>query len=403
MLTGIEATQSYPLTRTLATQDPFAPEVLADPFPYLAALRAHAPCLRHEARDLWIVSRFADIEAVLLQPERFSSARGTGLTPVRRPVEGGVILASDHPMHRRIRRVVQPRFSMPSVEALAAPLEALVDRVLDAALEAGEVELVSSVAEPVAAWIVSEILGIDADTHDLVAWSDAGFRLLGPLEQVDVGATLDRFVAGDAFVRGVLDHGRYRPNSVLSNLAHAVKEGSLDREEAVSLGLGILVAGVDTSIASLSTAVGLLASHPDQWSLLRAAPELAAPAFEEALRYDGPILYWFRHCNETTEVAGTAIPRGARVMISLASADRDAARFPDPDRFDVLRDAKGNLAFGRGEHLCLGAQVARLEGRVVLKKLAERVRALEPTAAAERRRVAMIRAFERVPVRLVPA
>lgn len=387
----------------LGAIDPFGPEVIADPFPYLARLRADAPCLRCEPRDIWIVSRFADIESVLLRPELFSSRFGTGVTPVRRSIDGGVIIASDRPMHQRVRKTVQPRFSLPSVEALAAPLASLIDRRLDELLEWREAELIASLAEPVAAWIVSEVLGIEADTHDLVAWSDAGFRLLGPLEHSDLDRTLKSFAGGSAFMQDVLTNRTYRDGGVVAAIARAEQAGQLERDEAVSLALGILIAGIDTSIASLSTAVGLFAGDPSQWDLLRAAPEQSARAFEEVLRFDGPILYWFRHCNENVELAGTTIPAGARVMISLASAGRDARRFVDADRFDIRHDPKGHLAFGRGEHLCLGAQVARLEGRLLLERMARRVRRIELTQPAERRRVDVIRAFERVHVRLDPA
>ncbi len=201
------------------------------------------------------------------------------------------------------------------------------------------------------------------------------------------------------FLHSVASEGGYLPGGLADSLFKSVGTADLRFEEAGSLVLGLLVAGMDTTVNLIGNMVYALIEHPEQWEKLRTNPSLVASTVEEALRFEAPVQPgFFRTTTQDVEVAGTRIPAGARVQLGFGSANRDPEQFPEPDRFLIDRTPNEHVAFGTGVHACLGAPLARLEGRVVLELLLPKVRALSLAGRPKRRENKMVRGFRELPV-----
>jgi cytochrome P450 len=181
-----------------------------------------------------------------------------------------------------------------------------------------------------------------------------------------------------------------------------VDAGQLEEREGEVLVRAMLMAGVDTTVNGIGAAMSALSRAPDQWAALHDDPALARNAFEEAIRYVSPVQTFFRTVTRDTEVAGVALPEGTKLLMMLGSANRDPRRWTDPDRYDIRRDTLGHVGFGGGIHMCVGQNLARLEGELVLAALARRVAAIEPAGDPVLRYNNTLRGFASLPVRLIP-
>ena len=374
--------------------DPFDAGALADPYPAMAAIRAETPVAYLSKYDVYYVTRYDDAAAVLRDWRTFSSEGGAGFTPAPSAIEGGVIIATDPPEHSRIRRAVAKDFTPPSTRALEPRIRARADELVDAMVCAGTLDAVKAIAEPLPVDVMAGLLGLpESHRESYPEWADAIFDLMGP-PPAGAADLFEQFGQLSEFVGTLASRCEYAEGSIGDSLLRSAGAGSLSPEEAVSLVAGVLVAGFDTTVNLLSNTLHILATDPDAWAALRATPSLIPSAVEESLRFEAPVQPgFFRAVTRDVEVSGVEIPQGSRVLVGFASANRDPRRFADPDRFDVARDPNEHLAFGHGVHLCIGASLARLEGRLVLESLAERVKAITPAGKAERKPNAMVRGF----------
>lgn len=321
------------------------------------------------------------------------------------------LLSVDPPDHTRLRRLVQPSFGARAMDALRPRIEQIAAELLDTAeREAnarGErapnrtMELNEAYAFPLPMRVISEMLGVpEADRDRIRRWSDS---LLGaqraPSEEIraDLRAFID-------YLRDLFEAKRRQPGDDLtSSLVHAEEDGDrLNEDELLSMVFLLIVAGHVTTVNLIGSAVFALLTNPDQLARLKADPSLAKAAVEETLRYYGPAeTTTLRFAREEVGVGGVAIPKGERVIVGLGSADRDPARFPDPDRFLLGRpEVNRHIAFGKGIHACLGAPLARLEGQIALAALFARMPDLRLAIPAEeiRWRPGFLRGLERLPV-----
>ncbi len=383
-----------------ASYDPFAPEALENPYPYYAALRELAPCCYLQKYDVYFVSRYHDVVAALKNWQTFSSSEGGAIWRAGNYLEGGVILSTDPPEHTRIRRAVAKDFTPRTVAQLEGRVRAAATSMIDTMLEAGTADLVSHLAEPLPATIMSALLGLPGQHQDAYPrWSDTAFDSLGAHgAEMTAAAHAFRDEITD-FLHSVASEGGYLPGGLADSLFKSVGTADLRFEEAGSLVLGLLVAGMDTTVNLIGNMVYALIEHPEQWEKLRTNPSLVASTVEEALRFEAPVQPgFFRTTTQDVEVAGTRIPAGARVQLGFGSANRDPEQFPEPDRFLIDRTPNEHVAFGTGVHACLGAPLARLEGRVVLELLLPKVRALSLAGRPKRRENKMVRGFRELPV-----
>lgn len=285
------------------------------------------------------------------------------------------MLMSDPPHHTRLRKLVSQEFTARRVEGMRQRVQEITDELLDGMTADGArgADIIEAFASPLPMIVIAELLGVPGlDRASFHAWSNETLAPTSPEAEKEAYEHVMPYLAG------LIAAKRESPGEdLLSALVHTVDEGGdrLTEDELISLAFLLLVAGHETTVNTIGNAVRALFDHPDQLAAVRADPAgLAAGLVEETLRYDGPVATTTpRIALEDTEIGGVRVPRGAIVLIAMAGADHDPARFPDPERFDVRRsDARSNLSFGHGIHFCLGAPLARLEGEVALRTLLER-------------------------------
>ncbi|MGH3208868.1 MAG: cytochrome P450 [Trebonia sp.] len=367
-----------------------SPGIVADPYPVYARWRAERPVARPRER-LYVLSRFADCEAVLADPafgrpeeDDARLAAGQGQAGVRRLLARGAdgviarsMLQMNPPDHTRLRRLVSRAFTPARVRELAPRVEALTASLLSGAGNGpdGRFDLISGLALPLPVAVISELLGIPvADRPRLVAWSDALARSLDPgflISAEDRARQREARLQFAAYLRGLLPSRRGSPGDDLISALIGVHDadGALTEGELIGLCMLLLIAGHETTRSLVGSAVLALLRHPAELAALVADPSLLGPTVEEVLRYDPPVQLVIRFVLRSTEVAGVTIAAGSFVVMLLGAANRDPALCADPDDFSVRRGMARHLSFGHGIHFCLGAPLARLEAATALRQL----------------------------------
>ncbi|MFE7183597.1 cytochrome P450 family protein [Streptomyces erythrochromogenes] len=358
---------------------PYAdPAFLADPFPLYRELREEGPVRRVVAAgglDVWLVTRYEDGLAALSDSRLSSDVRDASdprllaqLPGTERESMLSNMLRSDPPDHTRLRRLVSKAFTARRVAEMRPRIQAVTDSLLDAIAPAGRADLVADFALPLPVTVIGELLGVPADDRlDFQRWTDR--MIMRGAEPPDPAVVNEAWQHMRAYVTGLIRDKRAAPgDDLLSGLITARdEEQRLSEDELIAMVFLLLAAGYITTVNLISGGIAMLLAHPGQLDLLRSEPELLGSAIEEFLRYDGPVSPGIaRFAREDVEIAGTAVPRGATVLIASAIADRDPARFPDPDRLDITRQDNAHLAFGHGVHYCLGAPLARMEGHIAI-------------------------------------
>ncbi|WP_431944974.1 cytochrome P450 family protein [Actinacidiphila sp. bgisy167] len=388
----------------------YGKEFTADPYPVYARLREQGPV--HHVRtadtgELWLIVGHEQARAVLADNRFAKDARALGLVTYDEELLGRHMLVTDPPEHTRLRRLVAREFTGRRVEELAPRVEAITAGLLDAMLARpdGAADLVEALAYPLPITVICELLGVPyLDRAAFRAWSN---EVVAP-----TGADAERkaFEELAVYLHELIEDKRRAPgDDLMSALIRTTTEDGdrLSRTELSGMAFLLLIAGHETTVNLISGGVRALLSHPEQLALLRADMSLIDGAVEEMLRYDGPVeTATFRFTTEPVEIAGTVIPAHAPVLVALASASRDPGRFSEPDRFDIRRDTRGHLAFGHGLHYCLGAPLARLEGRIAVRALLERCPDLAldaDPAGLDWLPGMLIRGVRRLPVRFTPA
>ncbi|MFF4713316.1 cytochrome P450 [Streptomyces eurythermus] len=392
------------------------PAFLADPFPLYRRLREEGPVRRAVIAgglEAWLITRYEDALAALSDPRLSSDVRDASdprliaqLPEFERESMMSSMLRSDPPDHTRLRRLVAKAFTARRVAGLRPRVQEITDRLLDAVVPAGRADLVAEFALPLPVTVIGELLGVPGDDRqDFQQWTDA--MLVRDETMPDPAVVNEAWQRMHAYVTKHLETKRARPgDDLLSALISAHDEDQrLSQDELIAMTFLLLVAGYVTTVNLISGGIAALLAHPGQLSLLRERPELLPDAVEEFLRHDGPVNPGIvRFAREDTGIAGVTIPRGATVVIASAIADRDPARFTDPDRLDITRGDSGHLAFGHGIHYCLGAPLARLEGQIaigtVLRRLPDLALAVPPAELTWR--PGGLRGLARLPVTFTP-
>ncbi len=366
------------------------PEVIQDPYPYLAELRERDPVHWSETHRAWLLTRYDDVVSAF-GDARMSSDRVrpllAAMTDERRQKAGRVMemiqdwmVVSDPPEHTRLRRLVASAFSPRRIAAGEQRIRELVDDLLDEFIEQGHDDFVANFSYPLPATVIAELIGAPAADRDRFrTWSQELAMIAfgaGGEERTDRHARaqqgLEEMVA---YFGERIDYAAEHPGEdMISGLLEGDGEGNvLDREEMEGMCALMLFAGHETTMNLLNHMVLHLTRHPDQLVLIREQPDLVSGAVEEVLRYDGPIKVLHRWVVEDVELREKTIKAGDRVFLVLSGANRDGERFPDPDTLDITRSPNRHIGFGRGVHTCIGAQLSRIEGRVAFSRLLERL------------------------------
>ena len=345
-----------------------------DPFPLFARVRATGPVHQVQLADghaAWLIVGYDEARAALADP-RLSKDMHAALAHSGEVVAEGLpgpalarhMLAVDPPDHTRLRRMATPAFTRRRVDRLEERIRAIVHDLLDdLAARNGVVDLVAGYAFPLPFTVICELLGIpEPDRADLGRW----FRiLLSPNPGPDAVAASEAIVG---YLTALLDRKRLEPGEdLVTDLVSAARDGALTQQEMLSTIFQLVVAGHDTTTSLIGNATVALLRHPSQRDALVADPGLASRVVDEAMRWDAPVPHsTFRFATEDIPIGDVVIPAYAQVIVSLAAANRDPGRYRHPEAFDIHRTDGAHIALGHGIHHCLGAPLARLEGRIAL-------------------------------------
>lgn len=382
--------------------DLFSDAVLDDPYPHLRILRDTGPAVWLDAHEVHAVTRYDDVRAVLADDATFVSGEGVGLNDVINLLGRGTTLMSDADEHRVQREIIGRPLTPRAVAELRPDAQAIADALVDRLVATASFDAVTDLAEVLPTTWVPDLLGWPDDGRDrLLDWAAANFDGLGPLNDRSVAAG-DRIVEMSEHAQRLA--GLQLPDDCFAaRILRAAERGEIEHDRCPMLFIDYLAPSLDTTISAIGNAVYLLATHPDEWRRLRAQPHRVKSAFNEALRLESPINCFTRVAATDTRIGNVPIAAGDRVMLSFASANRDERRWAEPERFDITRENAGQLAFGYGEHACVGMGLARLEGTAVLEALVSRVGNIELAGPPVRARNNLIRSFASLPVTVTSA
>jgi cytochrome P450 len=377
--------------------DWLSPAFLADPYPHYRALRESDP-VHHDDDGRWILTRHADISAVLRDDVRFTAQQDSS----------GSMLVSDPPKHTRLRSIVNKAFTPRAVNALAPRIERVVHELLEGIGDEDEFELITRFAYPLPITVIADMLGVEQEHREL-------FRRVGQNVAMMLGPIADPQVSTRAaesrsevfrYFDDLIARRRIEPRDDLVSALIAAEDAGdrLSHQELLSMLFLLLVGGHETTVNLITNGLLAMLRNPDQIALFASEDSIATTAVEELLRYDPPVHYTGRIAAADIEMAGRTIRRGEPVRLILAAANRDPDAFADPDRLDLRRDPNPHLAFGWGTHFCLGAPLARLEAKIALPALLRRFPRLQLVPADLRYRSgAVLRGLEALQLRSSPA
>jgi cytochrome P450 len=394
--------------------DPFSDTFFVDPYPTYKRMRDEAPVYYNAEYDFYALSRYDDVSVGQRDFETYSSAYGIDLAMVLRGKRNKfpMIIMMDPPEHRRMRSLVNRVFTPRAIMALEPMVRETVSGFLDAC-DLDGFDAVADFASLFPVEIISKMLGVPAgERQQIKEWLDI-FLHRAPGEMEMGPAAADAMAEMGMYYFGLIQQRRENPtDDMISDLVRAEvlreEDGEPTRLDDMEIA-GFLTllggAGAETVVKQVGNAVALFADHQDQWADLGAHREKIPAAVEEVLRHQAPSHYNVRRSQREHTLHGVRIPEGAAVMMLVGSANRDERAFPDADRFDIDRpDEAQNIGFGFGIHSCLGAALARLESRVALEVLLDRLPAYEVERAAMQR-VAMtnVAGWSSIPTRIVRA
>jgi len=398
----------------LTDPDVFVPGV---PHEMFSVLRREAPVHWHEGdgreTGFWAITKHADLKHVSRTPEIFSSAEKGIMFRDPPPQElaaiRAIMISMDPPRHRQYRNLVNKVFTPRMIERLHVRVAAMVERIFDAVAERGECDFVEEIAAPLPMQVICEMMGVpDEDrraiydlSNRMVGFDDPEMREDAAPGGIDYNlASVEMF----SYAARLAEKARRHPGDDLATalLAAEVDGERLSELDFNSFFLLLAIAGNETTRTVTTNGTIALLEHGDAIDALRRDPSLVATAVEEMLRWSPPVHYFRRTATADTEIRGVRIRAGDKLLLWYDSANRDEEVFANADRFDVRRDPNEHLAFGIGEHFCLGASLARLELRMIFSGMLRRLRDLEIVSAPRRLRSNFINGVKEMRVRFAP-
>jgi cytochrome P450 len=355
------------------------PAFRRDPYPVLARLRAREPVHYDRVIGRWVLTRSDDVQRLLrdrtMSVDPRNANEGTYMRIFTRFQEFS-LLFQDPPAHTRLRSLVSKAFTPRAVERLAPRVRQIAAELLGAVTGRDRFDLMEAFAGPLPVIVIAEMLGIDpAHRHDFKRWSDGQAMGLNPLLTADERAAVQQSDAElEAYLRGALAARRADSRDDLLSALIAVEEAGdqLTDREIVTMCSLLLAAGNVTTTDLIGNGLWLLLRHPEQLRALRDDPSLITNAVEEILRFESPVVQTARIPMGSGEFGGCPVQQGESMLASLAAANRDPGRYPEPDRFDITRSDVHHHSFGGGAHFCLGAPLARLEAQVAIPAVLRR-------------------------------
>jgi cytochrome P450 len=386
--------------------DPFDTAIDTAPYDAWRRMRDEAPVYRNDKYDFWALSRYADVHAASRDPQTFSSAKGTVLELMGTDLgAGGMIIFMDPPEHGSLRALVSRAFTPRRISALEDRIRAICAEQLDPLVGAGGFDYLADFGAQLPSKVISSLLGVPAsDQPKVLHLIDTLFYVepgVGMINDVSFAARIELY----EYIAAQLAECRARPrDDMLTDLTRVeVGDGeqrrTLTADEAVQFALLLVSAGTETVARLLGWTAVVLDSHPDQRAELAADPSLAANAVEELLRFEAPSPVQGRWTTSEVTLHGITIPRDSKVLLLTGSAGRDERTYPDPDRFDIHRKFDQHISLGVGTHYCLGAALARLEGRLAIQETLARFPSWQVDHdRAVRLHTSTVRGYKSVPI-----
>lgn len=370
----------------IARFDIFSAEAMNDPYPLFSEIQRSSPVCQVKQDGWWAVSRYEDVVFVLKHPDLFSS---TGLRAGRDEIvdprlqvdpllpDDSSIISSDPPVHGRLRKHLNGAFSPKAMERLSARVSAIAAERVDALLRRSRFDMLADLAVPLPVIVIAEMLGVDPqDRADFKRWSDDAINVppVRDLGDEEVSRILRSRREFRAYFEAMIAERRLRPREdLISDLCRTeVPAEPLSPDEVLAMTVLLLIAGNETTTNLIGNGTLALLDHPEALGRLREEPRMIPAFIEEVLRYNGPVKMLTRRATEDVTLSGVTLPRGAIVVPLVAAANRDPEVFADPDRFDITREGRGHVTFGFGIHFCVGAPLARLEGRIAFGEILRR-------------------------------
>jgi len=397
------AVRDFQLTRV-------PPEFLDDPYPWYAALREHDPVHTLEGGGVFL-SRYEDALAVYRCPHASSDKKEEfrpklGASPLYEHHTTSLVF-NDPPLHTRVRRIILGALNQKAIARMEGDVLRLVDRLLEQMAAKGSIDFIDDFAAQIPIEVIGNLLDIPhAERGPLRGWSVAILSGLEPRltpQMLEAGnRAVTEFIA---YLKVLIEARRRNPgdfeSDVLTRLIQGEKDGErLSDKELYHQCIFLLNAGHETTTNLIGNGMWLLLNNPGELARLRADPALVLPAIEEMLRYDGPIQLNNRRLTAPLTLSGKTLPTETLITIGIGAANHDPSQFADPERFDVGRKPNRHVAFGQGDHVCVGMNVARMEGRIALGRLLARFPGIELDGVPERDRRIRFRGFRKLPVRV---
>lgn len=384
----------------------FTETFVENPYPYYAQLRAGDPVYKTrfpDGQQGWLITGYEEAVEALKEPrfiKDFSKLYGGSMDGMSVFTQN--MLFSDPPDHRRLRGLAQKAFTPRVIEGMKERIEEITDQLLDEMEQKKEINLIDDFAFPLPIIVICEILGVPSEDRDKFRiWSNSLIEGSSGEPGVSVYQHMNDFIRylGEWFSRTRLE----TEDDLISKLIEAEEEGDrLTEKELYGLVTLLIIAGHETTVNLIGNTFLNLLKHPEQKELLRKKPELIGQAIEESLRFDGPVEFsTSRWAGENFQFAGKEISRGELVVVALNAANRDPDQFDDPEVFEISREKSPHLAFGKGIHHCLGAPLARLEGKIAISRLLDRFPDLKlriPESKLKWRQGMIVRGVKEIPV-----
>ncbi|MCU1484781.1 MAG: cytochrome [Actinomycetia bacterium] len=385
--------------------DPFDTEIDTSPYDTWRRMRDEAPVYRNDTYDFWAYSRFADVEAASKDPSTYSSAYGTVLESMGPAMSStGMMIFMDPPEHTRLRQLVSRAFTPRRITALEDRIREICAELLDPHVGAGGFDYLQDFGAILPSRVISDLVGVPREDQDAQRHLiDQMFHIepgVGMINDTSATASINLVV----YLAGLLEERERDPqDDMLTALVQAevTEEGVTRRltlDEAASFAMLLFTAGTETVARLLGNTAVELARHPEQRADLAANTEVIPNAVEELLRYEAPSPVQGRWTTADVEVHGTPIPAGSKVLLLTGAAGRDERVFPEPDRFDVRRDLQHHVSFGYGIHFCVGAALARMEGRIAIEETLKRFPEWELGEGVKRLHTSTVRGYAEVPI-----
>lgn len=382
--------------------DLYSEAAIRDPYPHYRAMRDLGPVVWLPKQNLYALPRYAEVKSVLADDDTFRSRNGVALNAISRFVGKKSLLLTDGSAHDRRRKLTAHRLKPRALQSLESQIEDLAERAVLEAVARGAVDGVAEIALKLPLTVVPDFVGWpERGREHLVEWAGATFDALGPLNKVAI-RSLPGSLRMLGFVHGLARRQDVLPGSMADEILQGIGQGTIKRSECPGVFIDYLAPSIDTTASAIAAALWLFARHPDQWQILQADPTRVPNAVNEIVRLESPVRAFGRRTERDTQIAGTRVPAGSRLLVMYASANRDERFWSDPDRFDIGRDATRQLGFGYGSHACAGQGFARLETQAILRSLLRHVDHIELNGTPELAVNNVIHRFETLPLRLVP-